>query len=137
MKQTALLFCILIMLAITAPVMAQGLDPQTPETMAAESSIIQGVTLEPSIEPVTREPTVSALLPTHDLTKEPTTPAAPEVGWVSITSTPSAASVELDGKTIGITPVVGRELGAGISYTVRVSKEGYEPVLCQYHGQSG
>ncbi len=127
MKHTVLLFCILIMLAITAPVVAQGLDPQTPETMAAESSIIQGVTLEPSIEPVTREPTVPTLLPTHDLTKEPTTPAAPEVGWVSITSTPSAASVELDGKTIGVTPVVGRELGAGISYTVRVSKEGYEP----------
>ena len=127
MKHAALLFCILLTLAIVGPVMAQGLDPVTQETVAPEPSIIRGVTLEPTLEPVTREPTVPTPPPTREPTAEPTTPAGPEVGWVSITSTPSAASVELDGTNMGVTPVVGREVGAGISHTVRISMEGYEP----------
>lgn len=97
MKYTALLFGILLMLAIASPVMAQGPEP----------SIIGGVTPGPATET--------------------TTPGIPQVGWVSISSTPSGASVEIDGVSTGTTPIVGRELDAGKSHTVRISMAGYEP----------
>jgi hypothetical protein len=134
MKHIALLFCIFLALALAAPVMAQGMEPVTQDTVAPGPSIIHGVTLEPTPEPTfhpvtreTTEPTVPTPPPTREPTKEVTTPTGPEVGWVSITSTPSAASVELDGKNIGVSPDVGREVGAGISHTVRIAMEGYEP----------
>jgi hypothetical protein len=97
MKHTALLFGILLMLAIASPVMAQGPEP----------SIIGGVT--------------------PGLATETTTPVIPLIGWVSISSTPSGASVEIDGVSTGTTPIVGRELAAGKSHTVRISIAGYEP----------
>jgi len=106
MKHTAVLSGILLVLVLGLPVAVQGLITQ--ETMAPP--VIGGVT--PDLTMVTM---VSPPLPT------------PDIGWVSITSTPSAASVELDGRAIGITPVAGYELGAGTSHTVRISMEGYEP----------
>jgi len=106
MKHTAVLSGILLVLVLGLPVAVQGLLTQ--ETMAPP--VIGGVT--PDLTMVTM---VSPPLPT------------PDIGWVSITSTPSAASVELDGRAIGITPVAGYELGAGTSHTVRISMEGYEP----------
>jgi len=106
MKHTAVLSGILLVLVLGLPVAVQGLITQ--ETMAPP--VIGGVT--PDLTMVTM---VSPPLPT------------PDIGWVSITSTPSAASVELDGRAIGVTPVAGYELGAGTSHTVRISMEGYEP----------
>ena len=35
--------------------------------------------------------------------------------------------VSLDGKTVGVTPIAGTEVGAGIVHTVRITMEGYEP----------
>jgi len=104
MKHTALLFCILLMLVVTSPAAAAVIDPVMP---APEPSLIRGVTLDP-VTTVTTVP-------------------APDIGWVSITSTPSAASVELDGRVIGVTPLAGYELSAGTPHTVRISMEGYEP----------
>jgi hypothetical protein len=117
-KFTALLLCILIMPAIAAPVMGQGMEPLTQETIPVVTSVIHGETPGPTVQPMTPETTGPTV---------PAPPPVPEVGWVSITSTPSAASVQLDGKDVGVTPVVGRELGAGTSHTVRISMEGYEP----------
>ncbi len=114
MKHTSPLIVLLLLIAITAPVMAQ--EPVTTEPGVTVSPI-QGVTLE--------------------TTGAPATPAAPGIGWVSITSTPSAASVELDGKGIGVTPVVGLELGAGTAHTVRISLEGYEPYSSSITVRSG
>jgi hypothetical protein len=105
------------MIAIAAPVMAQDPGPLTTEPVTAEPPVINGVTAVP--------------------TEETTTSSAPLNGWVSITSTPSAASVELDGKEIGVTPVVGIELGAGISHTVRISMEGFEPYSAGITVRSG
>lgn len=131
MKHAALLFCIFLVFAVTAPVMAQDIGSGTPETMVTELPVTHDVTMEPTagptFNPVTAEPTEQSPPPTSGTTNEPTTAAGPEVGWVSITSTPSAASVELDGMDIGVTPDVGREVGAGMSHTVRISIDGYEP----------
>jgi len=108
MKHTAPLFCILLMLAIASPVAAQTMEPVMPGTVIPGPSVIGGVTLDP-------------------LTPIPSPAPTPDIGWVSITSTPSAATVEIDGRVIGATPAVGIELGTGTSHTVRISMEGYEP----------
>jgi hypothetical protein len=143
MRYSAILICVLMLAALAAPVLATTIDaPQEP--------IIGGVTLapvettkeptkEPTAEP-TREPTKAPTPePTREPTAEPTmihpvtretaeptkTPSGPEVGWVSITSTPSGSRVTLDGKTRGMTPLVGVEMGAGITHDIAISHEGY------------
>jgi hypothetical protein len=131
MRNSAVLICILVLVAVGTPVFAAPAEH-------TNESIIGGVTLapvettkettkEPTREP-TKEPTTEPVI-THPVTRETTeptkTPPGPEVGWVSITSTPSGASVTLDGKSRGMTPLVGIEMGAGISHEVKISHEGY------------
>ena len=53
--------------------------------------------------------------------------SGPKVGWITIISTPSGALVSLDGKTVGLTPIAGTEVGAGIAHSVRITMDGYEP----------
>ena len=124
MKHIVVLFCILLVSAFALPVAASV------GTVTTEPVIIHGVTMEPTFVP-TKEPTAE---PTREPTKEPTstqvvvtTPVGPQVGWVTIASTPSGASVTLDGRSVGVTPVAGLEVGAGTSHSVRISMSGYEP----------
>jgi hypothetical protein len=100
-----------------------------------ETKSLHVVTLEPVVEPTrehtaepTREPTAEPTRePTREFTVLPTKePVGPEVGWLSILSTPSEATVSIDGKPAGVTPIAGRELGAG-PHTVKVSLSGYVP----------
>ena len=134
MKHAVLFFCVLLLYLVVAGPGAAVSDSASAEITA--EPIIHGVTLDPSGEPaitspVTRETTgEQTVVPTTGKTAEPipsSTLPGPEVGWLSITSTPSAASVEIDGKLAGVTPVIGRELGAGTSHTVRISMDGFEP----------
>jgi hypothetical protein len=122
MKYTAILLCILLMAAIVLP--ASG-------RVTAESPLIGGVTLEPTKEPTTEktpEPTTERTAePTKEPTTEKTAEPGPQVGWVTIASTPSGAATKLDGKSIGVTPLSGIEVGAGKSHTVHISMTGYEP----------
>jgi len=134
MKRIVVLFCILFVSAFVLPVAAAG------ETVTTEPTIIHGVTMEPTKEP-TKAPTTE---PTKEPTKEPTstkvvvtTPVGPQVGWVTIASTPSGASVTLDGKSVGVTPVAGLELGAGTSHSVRISMSGYEPYQTSFSVGAG
>jgi hypothetical protein len=57
-------------------------------------------------------------------------PPGPQVGWLTILSTPSGAEVSIDGTAAGVTPVIGRELGAG-SHSIVITMAGYEP----YHAE--
>src|SRR5512145_1173975 len=120
---------------------------------AVTEEIIRGVTLEPAPEPTTEIPTVitteRTTEPTTRPTTEPTTertteatqppvtthtetivtttePPGPQVGWLTILSTPSGAEVSIDGTAAGVTPVTGRELGAG-AHSIRVTMAGFEP----------
>jgi len=134
MKRIVVLFCILFVSAFVLPVAAAG------ETVTTEPTIIHGVTMEPTKEP-TKAPTTE---PTKEPTKEPTstkvvvtTPVGPQVGWVTIASTPSGASVTLDGKSVGVTPVAGLEVGAGTSHSVRISMSGYEPYQTSFSVGAG
>lgn len=52
-------------------------------------------------------------------------PPGPQVGWLTIISTPSGAEVTIDGSAAGVTPVIGREVGAG-THSIGVTMAGYE-----------
>ncbi|HOX36105.1 MAG TPA: PEGA domain-containing protein [Methanoregulaceae archaeon] len=78
-------------------------------------------TTERTTELTTERTTVKTTVPTS----EPT--ATPQVGWLTIASTPTSASVSLDGSSVGVTPVAGVEVAAGTSHTVKVTMNGYEP----------
>jgi hypothetical protein len=54
------------------------------------------------------------------------TTTVPQVGWVTIASTPSGASVTFNGRSVGVTPIAGLEVTAGTSHSVRISMSGYE-----------
>lgn len=119
------LFCIILVTALVIPVVVTAAEG------TEEHQIIGGVTLETTKEtpfvPVT-EPTRE---PTTERTREPTTERtteapAPQVGWLTIASTPSGASVSLDGKSRGVTPLAGIEVSSG-SHSVGVTMTGYEP----------
>lgn len=140
MKRITLIFCILLLAAFTMPAaFAAGELVETKET-TAEPTIIHGVTLEPTEEPVTiattkeptKEPTethTATREPTIETTKEtavPTTEPVKEVGWATIISTPSGASVSIDGKHAGITPITGAELTSGTYHLIAISMTGYK-----------
>lgn len=148
MKPAAVLICILLLALLAAPIMAAGAEPDV------TLEIIKGVTLEPVPETtqevvtiVTHEPTLQptteiVVPPTslHIITETPrepvttqterevttTEPPEPQVGWLTILSTPSEAEVTVDGRPAGITPITGRELGAG-THAIRITIAGYEP----------
>ena len=56
---------------------------------------------------------------------QPTTPRRPTTGVLTITSTPSDASVKLDNDYLGTTPITIRQQRPG-TYTITFSAEGYE-----------
>ncbi|MHB8053044.1 MAG: PEGA domain-containing protein [Methanoregula sp.] len=132
MKPTAVLICILLLALLAAPIVAAGAEPDVTQ------EIITGVTLEP-----TKEPTTEIIVPPtslHTVTETPETPVTtrtekeittteppePQVGWLTILSTPSEAEVTVDGRPAGVTPITGRELGAG-THAIRITIAGYEP----------
>jgi len=141
MKFSTYLMCILLLTVCVLPVLAAE-----PTKTTTEPTIIHGVTREattittavPTKEPTKIATTVPTKEPTAEPTKSPTTEAtkvpttipttssAPKVGWITIVSTPSGASVSLDGKTVGFTPITGTEVSAGIAHSLRITKEGYE-----------
>ena len=137
-RRFAFLFCILLAAACMLPAFVSGEEKE-----AGETGIIGGVTLEPTTEQPVTEPTTEK--PVTEPTREPTTEKpvtepttekpvteptkepTPEVGWITIASTPSGATASVDGRTVGVTPVSGIEVGAGTSHTVKVTMSGYEP----------
>jgi len=146
MKFSPYLMCILLIAICVLPVLAA----EQTGTVTTEPAIIHGVTREettvttvvptkeptteptkvvttvPTKEPVTERTTEPTKEPTTRQTTIPTTASVPKVGWITIVSTPSGASVSLDGKTVGVTPITGTEVSAG-SHSLRITKEGYEP----------
>jgi len=122
MKRSVLLFCALFIIVFFLPAAVAGAEAVVtgPTT---EPVIIGGVTRAITREP-TAEPTKEPVLPP---VTEPTAGPAPQIGWITIASTPSGASATLDGHYVGATPVAGLEVASGTSHTVRVTMDGYEP----------
>ena len=142
MKPTAVLICILLLALLVVPIAAAGAEPDVTQ------EIIRGVTLEPAKEPtteiivpptslhiVTETPEKPVTMPTE---KEVTTtePPGPQVGWLTILSTPSEAEVTVDGNAAGVTPITGRELGAG-THAIRITMAGYEPYQTEKELRAG
>lgn len=147
MKLTVVLICLLLLAMLVVPAAAAEAEPDVTQ------EIIGGVTLEPVPETtreietfVTPEPTIKPTTeiivpPTslHIVTETPerpvttrtekivttTEPPGPQVGWLTILSTPSGAAISIDGNAAGLTPITGRELGAG-THAIRITMAGYE-----------
>ncbi len=146
MKCAAVIASILVLVMMIIPVPAADGDP------VVTGGIIGGVTAEPTPDPTTVPAPVPTAEPTTERTSEPTVPPTsppvvvttenpiimptarivttaepgPQVGWVTVISTPSGAEVFIDGTAAGVTPVVGRELGAG-THSIRVTMAGFVP----------
>jgi len=129
MKRIVVLFCILLTAAIVVPAAVYAMQPVTQETTVEPLVPTLLPTAEPT-PPLTHEPTE---LPTI----VPVTTVVPQVGWVTIASTPSAASVTLDGRSAGVTPVAGLEVATGTSHSVRISMSGYEPYQTSFSVSPG
>ncbi len=120
MKRIAILFCFLLTAACTIPVLAAAEGVVTEETTTEQPLI-------PVTEPTRESTTEQPFVPVTQPTSEPTTEApGPQVGWITIASTPSGASVAMDGSSRGVTPLAGIEVGAG-SHSFRITMSGYEP----------
>lgn len=127
MKLVVVLVCALLATACLVQGASAAEGPLMPGQLTTEPAIIHGVTREITNEP-TQEPTLTQIVVT--------TPAGPQVGWLTIASTPSGASVTLDGKSMGVTPIAGTEVGAG-SHSVRISMGGYEPFVTSVSVSAG
>jgi hypothetical protein len=146
MKSSAVCISILLLVLLVVPAAVAGAGPGVSEGM-----VVGGVTLEPvpeptgeiiTLKPVTEETTAIIVPPTSlkIVTETPekpvktrtqkiitiTEPPGPQVGWLTIVSTPSGAEVLLDGEAAGVTPVTGRELDAG-THIIRIIMAGYQP----------
>jgi hypothetical protein len=152
MKPTVVFILLLLLALLAAPASAAEAEPDVtrdiiggvtlepvPETTRETVTM---VTPEPTTKP-TAIPTTEIIAPPtslHIVTATPekpvtthtekivttTEPPGPQVGWLTILSTPSGAEVAIDGKAAGVTPITGRELGAG-AHTIRITMAGYEP----------
>ena len=124
--------------ATTAP----APEPTTVLTTVPTTEATKVPATVPTTEPATEETTEVTIPPTTLLTVTETReipvttftelivtttePPGPQVGWLTIISTPSGAEVSIDGVAAGVTPVTGRELGAG-THAIRITMAGYEP----------
>jgi hypothetical protein len=126
MKLLIVLVCALLAAACIVPAAGAAAGPVMPGQITTEPTIIHGITREITVEP-TAEPTKEPPREPTSTQVVVTTPASPQVGWLTIASTPSGAAVTLDGRSVGVTPVAGLEVGSGTSHTVRISMSGYEP----------
>jgi hypothetical protein len=133
--------------AATLDTVTEVIPAPTPEPTR---EITQVVTTERTTEPTPRPTTEPATEKTTEVTLPPTTMhtvtetqerpettatgfpvtttelPGPQVGWLTILSTPSGAEVSIDGNAAGVTPVTGRELGTG-SHSIRITMAGFEP----------
>ncbi|WFN33535.1 PEGA domain-containing protein [Methanogenium sp. S4BF] len=104
--------------------------PTTVPTTVATTAATPVPTTVPTTVATTAATPVPTTVPTTVATTVPTTVPAtekpvPQVGWLTILSSPSGAEVTIDGKAAGVTPINGRELGSG-SHTIVVTMTGYE-----------
>lgn len=126
MKPVTLVFCILVFAVLASPaVSAANESVKTTDTIA--EPVTQVVTKETTEEPTAthtaaRETTVATTVATTEPTKAPVM----DVGWATIISTPSGASVAIDGKHAGVTPITGAELSSGTAHKIVITMTGYK-----------
>lgn len=100
---------------------AEGYQPfEDTVTLAAGERLRQQITLQPVPPPVVERP------PSAPPEPSPERPAATVTA--SFTSEPSGATVSVDGKVIGTTPVSWAGGKPGETYSVTMSRDGYEGV---------
>ena len=155
MKYPVMLICLLLLAMLAVPAAAAEAEPAVTEEIIGgvtlepapepTTEITTVITTEPTTErttePTSRPTTEPTTEKTHEIIvtenqEKPVTmptglivtttePPGPQVGWLTVLSTPSGAEVSIDGTAAGVTPVTGRELGAG-SHTIAITMAGYE-----------
>ncbi len=101
--------------------------PETATTTPASSAAPLAATSEmPSPSPAARTPPDTVASPARKPSPPPPKRAATTfVGSLSITSRPAGATVRLDGRAVGVTPLTLSEVAAG-SHAVRLELPGYQ-----------
>ena len=97
----------------------------------SEKEAVQAQAPEISQTAATLQPTSSAEAPTPTPEQaspvvEPQSSAAATMGYLTVTSSPKGATIYVDGKKVGKTPLNRQELKPG-SHKVKVEYSGYEP----------
>ncbi len=117
-----------------APRLADSQLPQavvSPENMPADAApAVEAPPVEPPVAPVVdeeraQEPATPAVQRPPSA-PPPAAPAPPPGGALAIQSDPSGAMVTVDGRIVGETPLVLRDLSAG-AYMLQIARPGYAP----------
>ncbi|MCK6505706.1 protein kinase [Myxococcota bacterium] len=118
--------------ALVLRVVADGFEPwQETITLEGGERLRQAITLIP-VAPTSLPPTTTPVSPTEAPSTVPPPTTAVEVRVEQVTvsasfsSDPSGASVTVDGRAIGTTPLTWTDGVPGRSYAVVMSKDGYE-----------
>lgn len=117
-------------LAVATPlalrVEAEGYQPfEESLTLVAGERLRQKITLLPVAAPVPDRPPTP---PVETATPTETVQAAPVTVTASFSSDPSGATVSVDGRSVGTSPTSWTGGKPGATYSVLMSKEGYESV---------
>ena len=109
----------------TIPTTEKTAEPTTEKTPGPTARPTEIIVPPASLHIVTETPEKPVTMPTEKMVTN-TEPPGPQVGWLTILSTPSGAEVSIDGTAAGVSPVTGRELGAG-THVILITMAGYEP----------
>jgi PEGA domain-containing protein len=109
--------------ALAPPLFAQQTSaPVQPASGSVDTKPARATIAAPMPSLVSRRPVDSRLGGEKPLT--PALPGAPFVGAITLESEPAGAQVFVDGRPIGLTPLLNWEVRAG-SHVVRVESQGY------------
>ena len=105
--------------AAAAPAAASAAASPSPEKPAAEKA--------PAEKPATEQPAPEKAAEGAPAEKPAAAAPAPAEPILKVTSSPSGAQVLIDGRELGSTPFVSKEVDPSAPHTITIKKDGYEP----------
>ncbi len=111
----------------TSPAGAEGKKPAAAEKPTAEKPAAEKPAEKPAAEKAAAEQP-AAEKPAEGAAEKPAAPAAaaPPPPVLKITSTPSGAQVLIDGKEVGTTPFLSKEIDPASPHAITIKKDGFE-----------
>jgi hypothetical protein len=111
----------------TQPAAAEEKKPAAAEKPAAEKPAAEKPAEKPPAEKAAATPP-AAEKAAEGAAEKPATPAAatPPAPVLKITSTPSGAQVLIDGKEVGTTPFLSKEIDPASPHAITIKKDGFE-----------
>jgi uncharacterized protein (TIGR02266 family) len=109
--------------AAPAPATSAGANPAT-EKPAAEKPAAEKA---PTEKPAAEQPGPEKAAEGSAAEKPAAAAPAPAAPILKVTSSPSGAQVLIDGRELGVTPFMSKEVDPSAPHTITIKKEGYEP----------